>query len=276
MIVKILVWLGALFVIILLALFVLRARDARKVERVWGRLEAGSPGEAFAADMVSALPAPARRYFLRAIKPGTLLASSVTLEMSGSIRLKPDGEWMPMRARQVLSPPQGFVWKATAGTSLLRMSGADYYLEGASAVSFRLWDIVPVVKATGPDIARSAAGRLASESFWLPSALLPYRGAKWEAVDESSARVTVNIDSETVSMTLSVDGDGACRSVTLQRWGDRTEDGSFAYIPFGGDLSEERTFEGYTIPTTISGGWWYGKARYFEFFRASVKSAEFK
>jgi hypothetical protein len=274
-IVKILVSSGVLLIVILFALLLLRTRDASRVERVWRRLEVRSQSNVFNTEMLSGLPGPARRYFLHAIKPGTPLASSVTLEMSGAMRLKPDAAWMPMHARQILSPPQGFVWKATAGSGLLRMSGADYYLDEASAMIFRIWGIIPVVRATGPDIARSAAGRMAGESFWIPSALLPGQGVKWEAVDESSARVTFEVGSEAVGITISVDRDGTCRSVSFRRWGDRTEDGSFAYIPFGGDLSEERTFGGYTIPTTISGGWWYGNERYFEFFRARVENADF-
>ena len=275
MAVKILVSFGALLMIILFALLVLRAGDERKVERVWRSLETPSIGGRFSPEMVSNLPAPAKRYFLHAIKRGTPLASSVILRMKGSIRLKPDAAWMPMQARQILSPPRGFVWRASAGSGLLRISGADYYFDDAGAIRFHLWGLVPAVKVTGPDIARSAAGRTAGETFWIPSALLPGQGVNWEEVDESSARVAVKVGSETVRVKISVDREGACHSVSFQRWGDRTQDGRFAYIPFGGDLSEERTFGGYTIPTTISGGWWYGTEHYFEFFRARVENAEF-
>ena len=33
-------------------------------------------------------------------------------------------------------------------------------------------------------------------------------------------------------------------------------------IPYGFAVEEERTFEGYTIPTRVRGGWWYGTERY--------------
>jgi hypothetical protein len=38
--------------------------------------------------MVAELPVPVKRYFLHAIKPGTPVASSVSLKMSGSFRMR--------------------------------------------------------------------------------------------------------------------------------------------------------------------------------------------
>ncbi|MEX0822043.1 MAG: hypothetical protein WD021_07845 [Rhodothermales bacterium] len=32
--------------------------------------------------------------------------------------------------------------------------------------------------------------------------------------------------------------------------------------PYGFEVEEERTFGGYTIPSRIRGGWWYGTDRF--------------
>ena len=37
-----------------------------------------------------------------------------------------------------------------------------------------------------------------------------------------------------------------------QRWGDQTDDRTFALIPSGGHLKDERRFGDYTIPTQVS------------------------
>ena len=101
----------------------------------------------------------------------------------------------------------------------------------------------------------------------MPSALLPRHGARWEAIDERSARVSLTIDGELIPLTLTFEADGRMRTASLMRWGDRTADGRFDAIPFGMDLVEEATFDGYTIPVSGRGGWWYGTDRYFDFFR---------
>jgi hypothetical protein len=246
------------------------------VDGIWQSLEAPSTHQVFTEDMVSDLPAPARRYLLHAIRPGTPLASSVSLEMRGKMRLKPEQEWMPMKARQILAPPKGFVWRAEVGDGLMRFSGGDHYANGSGRVRFWLWGVVPLVKQEGPNVSRAALGRLACETIWLPSSLLPQRGVKWEASDDKSARATMKIGEETITLTLLVEPDGRLREIRILRWGDRTEDGSFGYIPFGGQIQEERAFGGYTIPSKVSVGWGIGTDRYFEFFRAQIENAVFR
>jgi len=160
----------------------------------------------------------------------------------------------------------------------MRMSGADHYAAGRGGVDFWLWGIIPVVRASSPDTSRAARGRLAAESFWLPSSLLPGEHVRWRPVDDDTAEVVLNLDAEEIPVRLTVDGEGRVKSVQMQRWGDQTEDKSFALIPFGGSLSEERRFGDYTIPTQVSVGWWYGTEKFsnHEFFRATVTAAEFR
>jgi hypothetical protein len=62
----------------------------------------------------------------------------------------------------------------------------------------------------------------------------------------------------------------------LPRWGDKTESGEYAAIPFGVKALEEATFAGYTIPSHIRGGWWYGTPRYFPFADFVVRPAQFR
>ena len=102
MIIKLMIVFGILIVVALTALIIIRRRDDKRVEGVWQSLEAPSTQQVFTEDMVSDLPAPAKRYLLHAIRPGTQLASSVILKMRGTMRLKPGQEWMPMKARQII------------------------------------------------------------------------------------------------------------------------------------------------------------------------------
>jgi hypothetical protein len=276
MIIKLLVAFGVLTVVALMTMAVLRRRDDGKVDGIWQSLEAPSTHQFFTEDMVSDLPAPARRYLLHAIRPGTPLESSVSLEMSGTMRLKPGQEWMPMKASQVLAPPKGFVWRAEVGDGLMRFSGGDHYANGSGRVRFWLWGIIPLVRQEGPNVSRAALGRMVCETIWLPSSLLPQRGVKWEASDDESARATMKIGEETITLNLFIEPDGRLREIRILRWGNQTEDGSFGYIPFGGQIQEERALGGYTIPSRVNVGWWIGTDRYFEFFRAQIENAAFR
>jgi len=80
-----------------------------------------------------------------------------------------------------------------------------------------------------------------------------------------------------------VDGEGSTASgrvvsVKLKRWGS-PDGGHFHYSDFGGVADEERTFGGYTIPTRLRIGWYFGSDRFDtegEFFRVTVDGAEFR
>jgi hypothetical protein len=250
----------------------------QRITDLWNELAQPVAQGRFDLKYLDGLPDPARRYLAHALSPGAPLASSVQLQMAGSIRLQPGGKWLPFKARQILAPPRGFVWRAVVRSGLLRFSGADHYANGSGAIDFWRWGFLPLVRATGPDISRSARGRLAAESCWLPSSWLPSDKAQWRAVDEQTAEVLLDLDGEQIAVRLGVDLDGRLKTIQAQRWGDQTEDRTFALLPFGGHTKEERRFGDYTIPTQVSAGWWYGTERYprHEFFRATLHSAEFR
>ena len=57
------------------------------------------------------------------------------------------------------------IWRATVRMHGLPIRGSDSYLDGQGAMRWRLFGIVPMVNAAGPDITRSAAGRVNIESI---------------------------------------------------------------------------------------------------------------
>ncbi|NDJ22037.1 hypothetical protein GS682_10385 [Nostoc sp. B(2019)] len=276
MIAKILLGIGALLAIAFIALVIIRVKNEQEVNQIWRSLESSPAEHRFTKDMVAELPAPVQRYFLHSIAPGTPLASSVSLEMSGSCRMAQDKPWIPMRAKQITSALKGFVWKPVIGSGLFKFMGVDYYANKSGRMRFALWGLIPLVNAHSPDITRSAIGRFAGEFFWLPSALLPQRDVTWKAIDEKTIQASLKVDGEPITLTLFTDFDGKPLKLSLPRWGEHKEDGSYIYIPFGGEFQEEYTFCGFTIPSRISAGWWFGTERYSEFFRAKIEQAEFR
>lgn len=265
---KILLEILALLAITVLISIFLRVRNDRAVREIWRSLRTPPTTEKFTTEMVADLPEPVQRYFLHAIQPGTPLASSVQIEMHGSFKMEQG--WMPMQADEILSP-EGFLWRATIGTGLMQFSVADRYVNRSGQVYATLWGAIPIVKQQNPDITRASIGRLAIEYIWLPSALLPQRGVRWNAIDDNTITASFEIDEEPITLTLVIDGDGRLLQVGMPRWGeDKQEKGKFAYLPYGAAFSAEATFEGYTIPSQIVVGWGFGTERYEETFRATV------
>ena len=107
--------LAAIVFLTVIVLWILRLVDDSRMNRIRTSLQiSGKPETVFSPEMVEGLPAAAQRYLLHAIQPGTPLARRVELKMSGTIKPKDDGAWMPLQATQILTPGHGFIWKAEA------------------------------------------------------------------------------------------------------------------------------------------------------------------
>jgi hypothetical protein len=250
----------------------LRASDAGSVRDLEAALALPPAAERFDPASLDGLPEPARRYLTAAIAPGTPLSRSARLTMEGRMRLK--GDWLPMRATQTISA-DGFVWDAEVDRRGVHVRAWDTL--GPDGGRMRVWlmGVLPVVRAGGADVTRSAAGRVAAERVWLPTALLPGAGVTWEALDADTARARMELAGEAVALDLRVDADGRPTAVRLLRWGDPDRTGTYGPLPFGGDLEGARTFGGITIPTRIRAGWGYGTGTYAPFFDVTVTGADF-
>jgi hypothetical protein len=127
-----------------------------------------------------------------------------------------------------------------------------------------------------PDHFRSAFGRVVAEGiFWTPAAFLPGPGIAWEPVDADTARVTVTAHGLSQSVEITVAPDGRPLRVVLPRWSNVNPEKAWRLQPFGGDLADFRTFEGYRLPTTVDGGNHIGTEAYFPFFKARVTAVRF-
>lgn len=229
----------------------------------------------FDPETLAELPAAAQRLLGQALPPGVSLAMAVQLTMQGEIKL--GGRWLPFNADQILRAGVGFVWAPTVASRFLRFTGADVLGPDGARIEFRFYGRIPVVRGSGPDIARSAAGRLAAETVaWLPQALTPQAGAVWAEIDHERATVTLDAAGQPTDVEIAVDDDGQLLWLGLQRWKDSAKPPALA--AFGGSVDGLFTT---TNGIRIAGGgvvgwdWDTPKQADGEFFRYTITSATY-
>lgn len=249
---------------------------AADVDEAWERLgqpTVSPPG--FDPAMTEPLPEPARRWLTHVIAPGTPVARAVIVEMRGHIRL---GRWIPFRAVQLQAPPAGFIWAARARWGPVWIGGYDRYGDALGEMRWRLFGRIPVMSATGPDINRSAAGRVALDALLVPTAWLQETVIWRPGDDDNTAVAEWHVDDQTLPVTLTVGSDGALRSLTMSRWAQPSGHPWDEY-PCGGILSDEEDFDGIKLSRTVRAGYFYGTGKWDspagEFFRAEITQARF-
>lgn len=166
---------------------------------------------------------------------------AVRLRMHGEIKI---GRWFPFHAEQVLTANDGMVWAAQVRMFGMPVIGADRFVQGQGSMSWRLFGLIPIASADGPDVTRSAKERWQAErAAWLPEP-----------------------------------GSPKLKSYSFKRWGNPDNTG-YRELDFGVIVEETREIAGQTVPTRVRAGWFYNGAEFAndgEFFRATVDSAEYR
>ncbi|MFH5211753.1 DUF6920 family protein [Antrihabitans spumae] len=246
-------------------------RAARHVSEQWKALtHVGGTGQRFAPSLVESLPPAARRWITHAVDDNTPMARSVRLEMRGQIRI---GAWRAFTATQILVPTSGFIWAATAKVGALPILGYDRFTDGSGEMRWRIGGVIPVNSARGRDVTESAAGRLAGEAIFVPTA---FPLARWTAdLNESAAQATWTVAGHEETVRLEIGEDGTLRGLQMQRWGNPDGQG-FGRYRFTVTIDAERRFAGITIPAQLRAGWETGSTSESEFFRAEITDARFR
>ncbi|MGB5811177.1 MAG: DUF6544 family protein [Polyangiales bacterium] len=221
------------------------------------------------------LPTAAQRYLRSAMPSGCFDASAVRLRMHGEIKLK---RWLPFTAEEVIRWGRGFIWEATVrAAGPLAIRGYDRLIDGEGAMCWNVLKKIPILRAAGPDVTRSAAGRFAAELIWLPCALTQ-SAVRWSGKGPDEAVARVRIAREEVELHLHLDENGGVERVQLSRWGN-PDDMGHRHVSFGAVVEERRAFSGITIPTRMRIGWYAGTERFEsegEFFRVTIDDATWR
>ncbi len=242
------------------------------IEDLWNSI--ASSEETFSHDQLSGLPEGARQYLEHAVAPGTRLASGVRLKMHGEIKLK---GWLPFKAEQIILKNRDMIWSGTVYQKGLPIRGSDRLLGSLGEMKWRLLGIIPIVSASGHEISRSTAGRVAAESIWLPTSLCG-NDVIWTESDAGRIQANFKVCEEIIDLRFDVSNNGRVEKVQTLRWGN-PEGAEMRLCDFGGIVEAESTFSGYTIPTSVREGWYFGTERFEsegEFFRVIIDEAVFR
>lgn len=227
------------------------------------------PTMRFGAELARPLSEPARRWLLHSVDVNTPMYTRVDLELEGHLKI---GTWRPFTAHLMVRPHHGYRWSVSTHIGGVRVDG----LESMSpAIAHRTWEaagLVPVLRTSGADLLNSAAGRLAADSVFVPTA---FDRATWEpSVDPDSAFATWRIGSRVDRVRLDVAPSGRLRSVSLRRWGS-PPGASYGRHPFSMRFEQEVSYDGVTIPRTLTAAWQVEGRPAEDVLRAQVTSARF-
>jgi len=238
-------------------------------EEIIKTLTQQEPSDIDRMELLKAYPEPVSRYLRYHLPDGIPGSTFSVTPMKGIIKLV---NWAQFKSVLYANPFKGFLWTATVRMGILPVKGFDYFLETTGAMKWSLFNFIPVNKADGPDVTRSAEGRAMLEALYTPH-LLIHQDVKWEVI--SSNEITVNWDlyQEDKAVHLIIGDDGSLKQAFAQRWGNPGDVKTWAYHTFGINVESEIKRKGIVIPSKGNAGWWINTKEYDdgEFFRFEVR-----
>lgn len=222
---------------------------------------------------LAAVPEPVARYLRRTGVVGRRPVQTVMLRQRGRFRLKPDGAWAALRAvqRYTVDPP-AFVWHATISPwAFTPVKVVDAFTQGHGRLVARLWGLVPIARACGPQTDAGELLRFLGEIAWFPTAWLS-PNITWSVRDDRSATATISSGGVSVSGTLCFD-DGD-RIVGFEAIRHRIVGRSFTLDQWQTPLFGHNMVNGLLIPLKGKAIWKLQSGD-FEYFDGEVTSLEY-
>jgi Family of unknown function (DUF6920) len=129
--------------------------------------------------------------------------------------VRPPNLWRPFDATETFrARPPGFLWEARirmiAGIPIVVR---DAFREGVGSMHAAFMGIRLLDTAGTPEIAAAALQRYLAEAVLLPTALLPWEGVSWAAIDASSARASLTEGTTRAALEFRFGRDGLVESV---------------------------------------------------------------
>jgi len=207
------------------------------------------------ADRLASLPEPVQRYLRFAIEDGAPAIRTVGVEHGGAFRTKPEQGWFPIRAVEYFTAAvPGFVWSATIKLAPLAWIDArDRLHDRRGNMLVKLESFFSIADASGPELDQGASLRWLAEAVWFPYA---FAGSmvRWEALSDSSARVTLLGEGLPVTGTVSFDTEGRVVEIVGERYRD-VGGGKTVLTPWLGRCGDYRKFGGFCVPAHVEVAW---------------------
>jgi hypothetical protein len=253
---------------------------------------ATDPSAGYSSQKLLTLPGPVQRYFRSVLPSGQALIRGARVEQAGSFDLSGANEprWVDFRAEQwvitghpgyrrdgrlVAVGRSGFVWDARMRLAPgLSVFVRDAYVDGEGSLTASLLGLWTVAEqAGGPEMAQGELLRYLAEAAWYPTALLPSRDLRWDAIDEGRSRVTLVDGDVEASLEFRFDAEGHIASVyTDRRY--RDVDGRFEITPWQGHFRDYQAVDGIWVPFEAEVEWILPEGPR-PYWRARIEEIEF-
>jgi hypothetical protein len=220
------------------------------------------------------LPALVRRYLERALPAGRSVPSQVRATQVGEMWQKPGGRQLRFTAVEEFAVEEvAFSWRARFPiVPFVSLHVVDSYAAGEGLLEARLFRLIPVMRASGPELSAGEAMRYLAELPWVPHAMLVNRELEWRELDAETVEVAARVGSARAAVRLEFDAAGDlvgafadARPLPVGKTSVPT--------PWGGVFRDYGVLDGIRLPLRADVRWELPEGP-FTYWRGTIRSLE--
>jgi hypothetical protein len=198
------------------------------------------------------LPQPVQNYLIATGVVGSQYANGIKLNYTGNFKLNENADWASMEAvTYITNEPVSRHWIGEIDSPLGKMTGLDYYYNGAGKLDIRLAPSVPFMFSDGYELTVSELIAFLGELVYNPSACLN-SNISWQQVTDYAAKATIEDAGLCVSGIFYFDENYL---ITRFESNDRYFGDTKKKLPWIVYVQDYKTFSGIEIPTTFRAVW---------------------
>ncbi len=199
-------------------------------------------------DDIKHLPAPVQKYIEYTGCIGKEKAITVRLKQVGQMKMNEDTEWIPLEAEEYYTTDEPcFIWYGVIKSSpIFIVKGYDTYIDGVGNLVIKLFGLIKVADAKGPETDHGEAVRFLQEMLWFPSAFTEDY-ITWETIDDFSAKATLSYKNLSVTGIFYFNDNGEIVNFKADRY--RLEGDEFILDTWETPITEYKNYGELRLPS---------------------------
>ena len=203
---------------------------------------------------LAGLPEPVQRYLRYTGVIGKERINTVRLKQTGALRQTPKDGWKNIKAVEYYSVnPPAFVWMGQMAVGPFSIiSARDSYFDGHGRMFIKMLGIKTIGDVQGEEMDYSGLVRYLNEMMWFPAAFLN-DNIRWDAIDSSSAKVTIMDGDRSASAVMYFNEEGALTTFVGERY--REVSGEYVKETWETPMTGYGEFNGLKLPVKGEAVW---------------------
>lgn len=245
-------------VVILIACFLARSNHQFKrltqMELAQMKLVHNKKSEMIQENHLSVLPIAVQNWLRASGIMGKPFIVSGEISQQLTMQLKPEQKNMKATAFQFTNASNpGFIWVVqTNSNAFMWFCGRDKFSNSKGEMLIKLFSLFTVVDEQGKTMDEAALQRYLGEMVWFPSLALN-QNITWEALNDSSAKATMNYMGTTGSGIFTFNAMGEVTRFSAMRFKDHHP--SAQRMEWIIEVEDYSIFDGIKVPTKLAATW---------------------